>query len=338
MALLESNDICDTTHVTVFVRRINDTYDVIEELLGGGAICSKLLKYLESRTKTEYGKLVSICTDGAEGWLIDHDDPSTMVELMFMNDIPSPPMYMLMTIILKYYNITNSSLVKEEKERYNLVACQCASNNTFTFSYPKTQGLRIFRFTINQTNNIPVMFLEDLTSVCIFVLRIITNQQYDWITRDQVIKRHPVYNTRTNIMRYDNENLQDICYVHHGRRFILRMSFHSTSKRPLYPIVEVIIKISNDSREDIHSLYEYKMFGWQTRCKKHRSNSLIDYPVFIYDDSLQKSKLFEYIHKGIRTDSVFIREDFVGINDSIGIMVKNDPNYMNECKNHVSSY
>ncbi|KII68520.1 hypothetical protein RF11_10917 [Thelohanellus kitauei] len=50
-----------------------------------------------------------------------------------------------------------------------------------------------------------------------------------------------------------------------------------------------------------------------------------------------KSQLLEYRYQGFLLETVFLREAFVGINNSIRIHVSNDPDFIYECKNHVSS-
>ncbi|KII68530.1 hypothetical protein RF11_10927 [Thelohanellus kitauei] len=227
----------------------------------------------------------------------DYDDPSIRVELKFMNGIPSPPPVLLMNVILKYYDLKYSGLVNAKKERYNLVICKCGMDNSFTFSYSKTDGLRIdvqillgfqwtffseFRFSIIQPNDIPLLILEDIMSICVFAIRIVEH-------RDYVIKRHEVYRVRPRISIAENEKDSELCYVtmYNGRTFIFRLIFDKTSKRPTYPMIEFKIKISNRSNIDIYAFYQYNMVGWNVECKKHDPSALIDNPNFIYDDSIK---------------------------------------------------
>ncbi|KII68522.1 hypothetical protein RF11_10919 [Thelohanellus kitauei] len=76
----------------------------------------------------------------------DINDPSTMIELKFMKDIPSPPSVLFMSIILKYYDLTNLSLLDTQEERYNLGVANCGERSSFSFSYAKTKGKRIDSF------------------------------------------------------------------------------------------------------------------------------------------------------------------------------------------------
>ncbi|KII68072.1 hypothetical protein RF11_04240 [Thelohanellus kitauei] len=213
-----------------------------------------------------------------------------MVELKFMKDIPSPPSILLMTIILKYYDISNLSLVDTQEERYNLRINQCADEGRlFPFSYTQTKGKIIVCLLSNRPNEIPVLILDDMMSVCVFVARIVKNQDYVCKICYQVIKPQPVYIIRPNIYLYVNINVSEVCYVvvHRERRLILRLEYYLTSKPPRSAIVEVKIKLFNSSNFEMIPLYENRMFGWQISCTKHVPNSLIDNPVLIYDDSLQ---------------------------------------------------
>ncbi|KII61299.1 hypothetical protein RF11_06463 [Thelohanellus kitauei] len=314
---------------------------------------------------------------GVSACYYDNDNPSDVVKLKFMNDIPSPPPYLNMRISLKYYDITNSSLVNEEQETYNLVLGGCESKETFAFSYGNTNGMKL------------------------------------------VIKRHRHRNQTADIGRYNNTNATSICYVtvYHGRTFILRLAFNSSSKRPTYPIIEVSITLSNDSNFDINPFYNYTLVGWQIKCKKRNRYAVIDNPIFVFDDwpkikildiyakfetkatyaikdnrktllrnmssfdvenlkayrftnftthiltnstmneyqfnNLRffysdvtyyecivhntKSTLFEYQYQGFLLETVFFREEFVGINNSIQTQVTNEPEYIDECKENFYS-
>jgi len=73
LAMDESNDICDTAQVTIFIRAVSDQFQVIEELMGvesmhGTTKGSDLFKTLKSSVQScnlDWKKLDSICTDGA---------------------------------------------------------------------------------------------------------------------------------------------------------------------------------------------------------------------------------------------------------------------------------
>ncbi|KII68529.1 hypothetical protein RF11_10926 [Thelohanellus kitauei] len=126
-----------------------------------------------------------------------------------------------MGIVLKYYDLINFSLIDTQEERYNLRIAKCGHGSSFPFSYANTQGKRIdvqillgfqstffseFRFTIYQPNEIPVLILEDLMPACVFMTRIVRNQDY-------VLKRHPYHSVRPNIFTYYNKNVSDLCYM-----------------------------------------------------------------------------------------------------------------------------
>ncbi|KII72629.1 hypothetical protein RF11_06461 [Thelohanellus kitauei] len=267
------------------------------------------------------------------------------MELKFINDIPSPPQYLNMNIVLKYYNITNSSLVKEEEEFYDFVLCPCRSNERISFSYGNMDGIII------------------------------------------VLKHHEISKGSAKIGKFHNKNARKICYGN-GRTFILRLSFTDTSKRPTFPLVDVNIRLSNETNIDYSPLFDIKMIGWQIGCPIHDPDSLIENPVFIFDDFLQikivdiftdvsaiatyhveddhrmligkqssfhvenlktylfgmyrqqcgkklmrkKSQLFEYSHKEFLMESVFVREELLGINQSAIV------NYSVSRKGGVSSH
>jgi len=69
----ESTDISDTAQVAVFVRAINDNFEVIDELLGlesmhattKGIDLFETLKLCVEKKNIEWTKLDSVCTDGA---------------------------------------------------------------------------------------------------------------------------------------------------------------------------------------------------------------------------------------------------------------------------------
>lgn len=69
----ESTDISGTARVAVFVRAINDNFEVIEELLGlelihmttKGIDLFETLKVCVQRYNIDWAKLDSVCTDGA---------------------------------------------------------------------------------------------------------------------------------------------------------------------------------------------------------------------------------------------------------------------------------
>ncbi|KII68521.1 hypothetical protein RF11_10918 [Thelohanellus kitauei] len=358
----------------------------------------------------------------------DNDDHKNMIKLIFMNGIRSPPQYLRMVIDLKYYNIKNSRLVYEERETYNLVLSFCNPKTAFVFSYAKSDGMKIdvhinlgikfmniseFRFTIRAPNEITIWTLEDMKSVSLFFIKFTKKQDY-------VIKRHQHHNRRAYIYRYNHKGSQKICYlmVYHGRTFILRLNFYKSSEWPNSPLLKVNITLSKNLYI-ANPLYAYTLIGWRVQCKKHDLKSLINNPIFIYEDSLQKfyiqikiadifgvfvshatylvqnnltmliknslfevrnlkmypfttfqhliainsttkdfhfnilrffytnltyygcitrnmkSKLFENSYNGILLETIFIRDDFIGIRKSIRTQVTNHPDYIEECKNNV---
>ncbi|KII61301.1 hypothetical protein RF11_06465 [Thelohanellus kitauei] len=72
-----------------------------------------------------------------------------------------------------------------------------------------------------------------------------------------------------------------------GRVFLLRLGLNASSNRPKFPIIDIKITLLNDLNPGTNHLYQYKLSGWQVRCKKHDPNILIDNPILVYDDSLE---------------------------------------------------
>ena len=73
LALVKSADICDVAQLSIFVRGIDDNFDVFEELVGfesphgktrGSDIIEKVKLCLESQ-QLDLDKLLDVCTDGA---------------------------------------------------------------------------------------------------------------------------------------------------------------------------------------------------------------------------------------------------------------------------------
>lgn len=73
LAMDESTDISDTAQVSIFIRAVSNTFEVIEELLGlesiqgttKGTDLFRILKTCVEKNKLDWKRLDSICTDGA---------------------------------------------------------------------------------------------------------------------------------------------------------------------------------------------------------------------------------------------------------------------------------
>ena len=72
LALDESTGICDVAQLSIFVRGIDDNFNVVEELIGfeslhgktrGSDIFEKVKSYLENQ-QLDLSKLLSVCIDG----------------------------------------------------------------------------------------------------------------------------------------------------------------------------------------------------------------------------------------------------------------------------------
>ncbi|KII61363.1 hypothetical protein RF11_12777 [Thelohanellus kitauei] len=79
MAMDESNDISDTTQVAVFVREINDNFDSLNSTTKWSDL-SETLKALGEKNNIEWGKFVSICTDGAPVTMGSKSECLTLLE------------------------------------------------------------------------------------------------------------------------------------------------------------------------------------------------------------------------------------------------------------------
>lgn len=73
LALDESTDICDVAQLSIFIRGIDDNFNIFEELIGleslhgktrGSDIFDKVKSCLEN-LQLDSSKLLSVCTDGA---------------------------------------------------------------------------------------------------------------------------------------------------------------------------------------------------------------------------------------------------------------------------------
>ncbi|KII71798.1 hypothetical protein RF11_01341 [Thelohanellus kitauei] len=111
-----------------------------------------------------------------------------------------------------------------------------------------------------------------------------------------VIKPHNISNDYIRVKKFNNVNVTHICLVAHDRqRFIFRLVYDKTSKRPIRPSFEVQIILSNDSNNEGKSFYERRMVGWQIECQPYDRNALIDNPLVIIDDSWQYQNIPTYI-------------------------------------------
>lgn len=84
----DSTDICDVAQLSIFIRGIDDNFNVFEELAGleslhgktrGSDIFEKLKSCLEN-LKIDFGKLISVCTDGAPSMTGKVNGATTLLE------------------------------------------------------------------------------------------------------------------------------------------------------------------------------------------------------------------------------------------------------------------
>ena len=88
LAMDESNDIYDTSQLTIFFRAVNENFDVIEELLGfesmhgttKGADLFDALKSCVESNNLDWAKLDSLCTDGAPAFTGKHSGCGSLLE------------------------------------------------------------------------------------------------------------------------------------------------------------------------------------------------------------------------------------------------------------------
>ena len=89
LALDESTDICDVAQLSIFIRGIDDNFNIFEELIGleslhgktrGSDIFDKVKSCLEN-LQLDSSKLLSVCTDGAQSMIGKVAGTATLLEI-----------------------------------------------------------------------------------------------------------------------------------------------------------------------------------------------------------------------------------------------------------------
>ncbi|KII72162.1 hypothetical protein RF11_10255 [Thelohanellus kitauei] len=106
-------------------------------------------------------------------------------------------------------------------------------------------------------------------------------------------------------------------------------------------------KISKNSFFQVRNMKIYKFSTFQNMKAGNSTMKLQNYNnlLFLYLNvtfyqciaNNMKSKLFEYTYKGVLVDTVFTGDDICGTNKTILTHAKNNPVYIEECKNSASS-
>lgn len=188
LAMDESNDVSDTAQVTIFIRAVNDDFDVVEELLGlkslggttKGTDLFDALKSCVEDNNLDWAKLHSICTDGAPAMTGRYAGCLSLLEAFLMRPV------------LKYHCIIHQeALCGKVLDLKHVMSVVLKCVNRIRARALSRREFRQFLNDINQECGEPLMHCE-----------------VRWLSRGKVLARF--WDLKDHILQFLTE-IDDLC-------------------------------------------------------------------------------------------------------------------------------